>query len=314
MAKVYNKFDIIIAFNKIRIRKGHKEKTAFLTRYKLYKYIIILFRLYNTLVTFQAFINKTLREYLDNFCTAYLNNILIYSNTIREYIGYIQKVLDKLLGAGLFLDINKYNFYIKKIKYLGLIIAINRLKINLKKVKTIKNQKLLQYIKDVQAFLGFTNFYRRFIKDYLKITAPLINLIKTNSSKLKNPSINILFLLVLNSIEKKAFKALKEVFIKAPILTHFNPDREIQIEIDASDYITARVLSQKDNKDILRPVTFISYKITLQKYNYEIYNKELLTIIRTFKEQYLELVETPIGNPIKILTNYKNLEYFITTK
>ena len=88
-AKVYSKFDIIVVFNEIRIRKGHKEKTVFLTRYGLYKYIVMPFRLYNASATFQAFINETLREYLDDFCTAYLDDILIYSNIMREYIRHV---------------------------------------------------------------------------------------------------------------------------------------------------------------------------------------------------------------------------------
>ena len=87
--KIYSKFNIIAAFNKIRVKKGHEKKTAFLTRYRLFKYIIILFGLCNALAIFQAFINKMLREYLDAFCTAYLNNILVYSNSIDEHIGYI---------------------------------------------------------------------------------------------------------------------------------------------------------------------------------------------------------------------------------
>jgi hypothetical protein len=72
------------------------------------------------------------------FYTVYLDDILVYSNSIAEYIGYIQKVLDKLLEVGLFLNINKYDFYIKEVKYLGLIITTDRLKIELKKVRTIK--------------------------------------------------------------------------------------------------------------------------------------------------------------------------------
>ena len=98
---------------------------------------------------FQVFINKILREYLNDFYIVYLNNILIYNKTIKKYINYIQKILDKLLKIKLFLNINKYNFYIKKIKYLKFIIIINKLKIDLKKIKIIKKQKFLQYIKNI---------------------------------------------------------------------------------------------------------------------------------------------------------------------
>ena len=87
--KIYSKFNIIAVFNKIRVKKGYKKKTAFLTRYKLFKYIIILFRLYNASAIFQVFINKIFYKYLNIFYIAYLNNIFIYSNSIDKYIGYI---------------------------------------------------------------------------------------------------------------------------------------------------------------------------------------------------------------------------------
>ena len=95
-ARIYSKFNIIAAFNEIRIQRDYEYKTAFLTRYELFEYIVISFRLYNALVTFQAFINEVLRKYLNVFYTAYLNNILVYSNTEKEYIIYIDKVLAKL--------------------------------------------------------------------------------------------------------------------------------------------------------------------------------------------------------------------------
>ena len=106
--RIFIKFNIITTFNEIRMKTEKKEKTTFLTRYKLFKYIIISFKLYNASSIFQIFINKILREYLDIFYFAYLNNILIYSNSKEEYIKYIKKVLEKLKKASLYLDINKY--------------------------------------------------------------------------------------------------------------------------------------------------------------------------------------------------------------
>ena len=105
-------------------------KTAFLTRYSLYEYVVILFSLYNTLGIFYVFINDTLREYLDVFYLAYLDNILFYSSEKTEYEYYTGKVLKKLKLVGLFLDINKFDFYIIEVKYLGLIITKEGIKIN----------------------------------------------------------------------------------------------------------------------------------------------------------------------------------------
>ena len=163
-------------------------------------------------------------------------------------------------------------------------------------------------------FFKFINFYRKFIRNYLKIIVPLINLIKIKSLKSKNSNNKVLFPLVLEGLKEKVFKILKEVFTSISIFTYFNFNYKTQVKIDALDYITIIILFQKDNKDILRSIIFIFYKIILQEYNYKIYNKEFLVIIKVFKEQYFKLIKTLITNLIKILTNYKNLKYFIIIK
>ncbi len=125
--RYYSKFNIIIIFNKIRIYFNNKYKTIFIIYYNLFKYIIISFKLYNILIIFQTFINKILSLYLDNFCTIYINNILIYNNIKKKYKKYINKVFAKLYRTNLYLNINKYIFFVKLIKYLNLIITIKNI-------------------------------------------------------------------------------------------------------------------------------------------------------------------------------------------
>ena len=95
IAKIFNKFDIIIVFNEIRIKEENEKKIVFFIRYRLFEYIIILFGFCNIFSIFQIFINNVLREYFDNFCSVYLNDILIYSNSKEEYIEYIKKKIEK---------------------------------------------------------------------------------------------------------------------------------------------------------------------------------------------------------------------------
>ena len=136
-AKIYNKFNIIATFNKIQIKKEYEEKIVFFIRYNLYKYKIIFFELCNILVIFQIFINDVLKKYLNVFCTTYLNDIFIYNDIKKEHIHYIKKKLKKFQKTKLYLDINKCDFYIKRIKYLELIIIIDKMEINLKKIEII---------------------------------------------------------------------------------------------------------------------------------------------------------------------------------
>ena len=93
--KIYNKFDIIVIFNKIKIKKNNEKKIVFFIKYNFFEYIIIFFELYNAFDTFQIFINKILKNYLNDFCSIYLNDILIYNNIKKEYIEHVNKVLKK---------------------------------------------------------------------------------------------------------------------------------------------------------------------------------------------------------------------------
>ena len=125
---------------------------------------------------------------------------------------------------------------------------------------------------DVHAFLGFANFYQRFILGYCNIVAPLVGLTKKGVHFEWSGEYEV------------AFQELKHRFTSAPVLQHFDPDKEIIMEMDASDYISAGVMSQYDADGILHPVAFFSKKHSPVKCNYKIYDKELMAIIHYFEE------------------------------
>jgi RNase H-like domain found in reverse transcriptase len=155
-------------------------------------------------------------------------------------------------------------------------------------------------IKHIQSFLGFANFYRRFIKDYSRITVPLTTLLK------KDPPF------VWNDDAQRAFDGLKTAFTTAPILAHFHPDRPTLLETDASDYAIAGILSQYDDHHMLHPIAFRSRTLTPAERNYEIHDKELLAIRDCFAawRQCLE----GASHQVTVYTDHKGLEYFATTK
>ena len=136
-AKYYIKLDVIAAFNEIRIRKGDEKKTAFFIRYGLYEYVVMSFDLCNALETFQLYINDVLKEYLNDFCIVYLNDVLIYSNNKEDHIKHVRKILNKLHAVKLFLNINKCEFFVNEVKYLGLIITTEGVKMDSEKVQAI---------------------------------------------------------------------------------------------------------------------------------------------------------------------------------
>lgn len=111
---------------------------------------------------------------------------------------------------------------------------------------------------------------------------------------------------------KLSFEALKKAFVNAPILKPFNWIKDVVVKTNSSNYMSAGVMSQYDNEGVLHPVTFFSKKLSVTECNYEIYDKELLAIIHCFEEWRPKLKGTP--SPIKVITDHRNLEYFMSTK
>ena len=306
-AKIYSKFDIIAAFNDIRMRPGDEGKTAFTTRYGLFEYVVMPFGLCNAPATFQTLINKVLGEYLDDFCSAYLDDILVYSNSEEEHITHVKKVLSKLEEAGLYLDIDKCEFHVTSIKYLGLIITTDGIQMDPDKIKAILDWETPRSLRDVQAFLGFANFYRRFIHKYSHIAKPLTALTLAINKGKPLPWTP-------NGPEDSAFKQLKQAFASMPVLRHFDPNLETWLETDASDFVVAAILSQRGPDGVLHPVAYMSKTMSPAECNYEIYDKELLAIVRAFEEWHPECAGTPIEEPIKVISDHRNLETFMSTK
>ena len=153
-------------------------------------------------------------------------------------------------------------------------------------------------LKNVQSFLGFANFYKRFIKNFSKHTASLNALVKKKSQW--GPD------------QQKAFDDFKITFTTAPILFHFDPNKQAVVEIDVSDYVTAGIFFQYDDDGQLRPVVYFFCKMNPAECNYEIYDKKLLTIINAFELWRSEL-EKP-EKPVQVVTDHKNLEYFMSSK
>ncbi len=180
--KYYIKLDIIAVFNKLRMTYEDEWKIAFRTRYDLYEYNVLLFELTNESSSFQNFINDTLHDFLNVFCIAYMNDILIYSNSKKKHTQHVHQILKRLKVVELQIDIEKCKFSVIKIKYLNLIIITHEIKINSEKINVIMNWAASQDIKDVQSFLSFVNFYRRFIKKFFKLIDSLTILIRKDQS------------------------------------------------------------------------------------------------------------------------------------
>ena len=216
-------------------------------------------------------INDTLKAFLDEFCIAYLNDILIFSKTYKEHVQHVKTVLQRLREKDLPVKLSKCEFHKERVAFLGYIVSRNGLEPDPSKIESIKDWPTLQTVKDVQSFLGLANYYRKFIKGFSQLAAPLTELMKKDKS------------FDWDHGYKDGFKTIKERLTNAPILAIFDPEKEALLEIDASDFAIGACLTQKGDDGKIRPVAYYSRKQTQPELNYDIHDKELLAVVEAFK-------------------------------
>jgi hypothetical protein len=237
-ARIYTKLDVRGAYNLVRVKDGDEHMLAFRIRYGLFEPLVMQFGTTNAPADFQGYINDTIWEALDRFASTYPDDILIYSNSIEEHEEHVKWIMERLLKAGLYLKPEKCEFHKETVKYLGLIISTSGVSMDPDKVDTVRNwsrekktaNSHLNNLFEVQQFLGFCNYYRRFIKGYSDIAEPLTRLTK------KDTPFEWL------EDQQRAFEEMVLKFTTAPTLRHFDHSREGILETDASDYVSAGVL------------------------------------------------------------------------
>jgi len=299
-AQWFTKMDLKNGFNLIRIREGDEWKTAFRTRYGLYEFQVMPFGLTNAPSTFQDMMNHILSDVLDVGVLAYMDDILIYAKMEEEHDRLVKKVLGRLQRNGLAVSPEKCVWKAEEVEFLGYVIGRRGIRMSKDKAEVVRSWWQPTSLTETQSFLGFANFYRRFIKDYSRITKLLTELTKKTGKWSWSEEAG------------GAFEELKRRFTTAPILAHIDPTKPVIIETNASDFAIGAVLSQWDNDNRLHPVAFHSRKFQPAELNYDIHDKELLAIVDTFKHwrRYCEGVE----HPIQVFTDHHNVEYFTTTK
>jgi len=210
--------------------------------------------------------NDIFSHLLDVCIVIYLDDILIYSNNMSEHHQHVKEVLKRLCKASLYDKAEKCEFYSELVEYLAYILSLSGLTISDNKIKIIQDWLEPKKVKDIQSFLGFANFYRRFIFNYLDIVIPL--------TRLTRKDIPWKF----DSSCQDAFNSLKKAFTSALILTHWISDAQLIVETDASDYALAAILSIVNEDNEVHPVAFHSCTFTTVELNYDTHDKELLAI------------------------------------
>jgi len=231
----------------------------------------------------------------------YLDDILIFTETLEEHWKVTQRVMELLRKNNIFLKPKKCEFEKTEVEYLGVIISQNSVKMDPVKVAGVTEWLIPSNRKEVQSFLGFTNFYCRFIQGFSHLACPLFDLTRKDTEWGWGVE------------EQSAFDSLKERITMAPILALPDNSQPFRIKADSSDLATSTILSQQspeDNK--CHPVAFLSKSLSLVEQNYEIHDKEMLAIVRALEEwrHFVEGAE----HRCEIWMDHKNLEYFMMAK
>ncbi len=180
--KHLTQLNIISTFNKLQMHSDSENYTIFIIALEMYKSKILSFELINDSVSFQQYMNDVLWNFLNNFCQVYLDDILIYSKTQQEHKQHVKMILSHLQEADLQMNIQKYEFNVEETVFLKVIVSEQSLCMNFIKVKVIVNWATLINLKEVQSFVRFINFYRHFIKNFLKLVKSFTQLTRKNTS------------------------------------------------------------------------------------------------------------------------------------
>ena len=177
-AKIFTKLDLKNGYYLIRMAKGDEPKTAFCTRFGSYEWKVMPFGLCNAPATFQAMMDDLFHDMLDEGVLIYLDNILIYAENMAEHQRLVKEVLKRLDKASLSINAKKSQWHSSKVEFLGYIISEDGITMSTEKVQAVKDWPTPKTVKNIQEFLGFANFYRRFIENFAKVAQPLTELTK----------------------------------------------------------------------------------------------------------------------------------------
>ncbi|SJL18318.1 uncharacterized protein ARMOST_21904 [Armillaria ostoyae] len=294
-AKYFTKLDVRWGYNNVRIKEGDEHKAAFRTNRGLFEPTVMFFRLTNSPATFQWMMNDIFKDLIsEGKVTIYLDDILIFTKDLDEHRRIIRRVLQKLREHKLFLKAEKCEFEVLETEYLGVIISEGQVRMDPVKLAGIAEWPTPTKKKELQSFLGFTNFYRKFIKNYSKVVRALTQL--TGNAEW-----------TWGATQNQAFQQLKKQMAEDVILAIPNGTGRFRVEADVSNGAIGAMLSQ-EQEGRWRPVAFMSKALTATERNYEIYDKELLAIMLVLSEWRHYLMGAL--EDVEIWTDHQNLQYF----
>ena len=291
-AKHFSTLDLASGYHQIAVKASDIPKTAFRTQRGQFEFLVMPFGVTNAPATFQRLMNNIFQEELDAFVLVYLDDILIFSQTLQDHISHIRQALEKLRKAKLYARLHKCSFFKEQVEYLGFDVSASGVQPSPDKVRTVVEWPRPQSVKDVRSFLGLAGFYRRFIKQFSLKARPL-----TDLTKEKN-------IWQWGEKEEHAFCDIKRSLVIAPVLHMPDFGLPFVVTTDASLVSVGAILEQ-DFGQGLQPVAYESRKLNPAETRYSAYERELLGIVWAIGKwrHYLE------GRKFVVQTDHSSLRH-----
>lgn len=285
-AQYFSKLDLLAGYHQIRIAQGDAMKTAFRTHDGHYEFLVMPFGLTNAPSTFQRLMNDVFRPFLRRFILVFFDDILIYSKTWSDHLHHLTIALQLLVKHKLVAKLSKCIFGQSQVAYLGHVISSTGVAVDPDKIKTIQQWPVPTNVKQVRSFLGFTGYYRRFIKHYASIAGPLTDLLRKDAFNWTDTQV-------------QAFEQLKDLLSSTPILRLPDFSKPFIIETDASGTGIGAVLSQDKH-----PLAYFSKKLCPRMQQASTYHREMYAITQAIAKwrQYL------LGQRFTIITDQQSLK------
>jgi hypothetical protein len=234
-AKFFSKIDLKSGYHQIRMREGDEWKTTFKMNEGLYEWLVMPFGLTNAPSTFMRLMNEVLKDFIGKFVIVYLDDILIFSKTEAEHLKHLAAVMRRLQQEKLLINMKKSTFMRTKLIYLGFFISADEMKMDPDKVEAIKNWPSPKSVFEVRSFHGLASFYRKFIRNFSGISAPMMDTVKKRHKSFH-----------WTEEAEKSFNLLKKKITEQPILVLPDFNKTFQVKCDASGFAIGAVLSQDD--------------------------------------------------------------------
>ncbi|XP_011270565.1 hypothetical protein CAOG_08903 [Capsaspora owczarzaki ATCC 30864] len=296
--QIFTKVDLRSAYHLLRVKEGDEYKTAFRCQLGLFEFLVAPFGHINSGACFQRFIASLLQGIIG--VVFYLDDILIHSDTLENHVPLVRRVFTILRDNQHYVKLEKSVFHSDSVLFLGYIVSKDGVKMDPAKLSAVLNWPVPETVHAVQKFLGFANYYRRFIKNFSGVITPITKLLGKDVPFKWTPECD------------SAFAFLKHSFTSAPVLAYPDPSKPFILETDASDFALGAILSQLDDTGVAHPVAFHSRKFTGSELAWNIYDKELCPIVESFKVFRHYLLGAKV--PVKVITDHKNIEFWSTAR